>query len=145
MQMLFAHDANESTRRLVEDGMSTGLTNTHTARGFSYLCDRSFARKQCILCPALRHKCCLTLYTKGCICLGKSKSGFPNPKTDHESIKSTLRVDSSDQIQIQIFEIHNFGKGFLKCIFGKRFFWKRNGTEQMPNMYYTEPMLVTTY
>ena len=52
---------------------------------------------------------------------------------------------SSDQIQIQIFEIHNFGKGFLKCIFGKRFFWKRNGTEQMPNMYDTEPMLVTTY
>ena len=49
---------------------------------------------------------------------GKSKSGFPNPKTDfaffvanpktdHESIKSTFRVDSSDQIQIQIFEIHN--------------------------------------
>ena len=53
----------------------------------------------------------------------KSKSRFPNPKTDfriqkrilsffwanpktdHEFIKSTLRVDSSDQIQIQIFEI----------------------------------------
>ena len=29
--------ANESTRRLVEDGMSTGLKNTHTARGFSVL------------------------------------------------------------------------------------------------------------
>ena len=50
--------------------------------------------------------------------LGKSKSGFPNsktdfaffwanPKTDHESIKSTLWVESSDQIQIRIFEIHN--------------------------------------
>ena len=64
MQMLFVHDANESTRRLVEDGMSTGLTNTHTARGFSDLYDWSFARKQCTLCPALRHKCCLTLYTK---------------------------------------------------------------------------------
>ena len=69
-----------------------------------------------------------------CICLGKSKSGFPNPKTDHESIKSTLRVDSSDQIQIQIFEIHNFGKGFEKSIFDKRFFEKRNGTQQMPNI-----------
>ena len=50
--------------------------------------------------------------------MGKSKSGFPNPKTDfaffgtnrkmdHEAIKSTLRMDSSDQIQIRIFEIHN--------------------------------------
>ena len=29
------------------------------------------------------------------------------PKTDHESIKSILRVDYSDQIQIRIFEIHN--------------------------------------
>ena len=28
---------NESTRRLVEDGMSKGLTNMHTARGFSAL------------------------------------------------------------------------------------------------------------
>ena len=33
--------------------------------------------------------------------------GGANPKTDHESVKSTLRVDSSDQIQIRIFEIHN--------------------------------------
>ena len=48
----------------------------------------------------------------------ESKSGFANPKTDfeffwvypetdHESRKSTLRVDSSDQIQVRIFEIHN--------------------------------------
>ena len=146
MQMLFARDANKSTRRLVEDGMSTGLTNTHTARGFSFFCviDRSLENNAFSVLHYVI-KCCLTLYTKGCICLGKSKSGFPNPKTDHESVKSTLRVDSSDQIQIQIFEIHNFGKGFLKCIFGKRFFWKRNGTEQMPNMYDPEPMLVTTY
>ena len=34
--------------------MSTGLTNTHTARGFSDLY-HVFARKQCILCPTLRH------------------------------------------------------------------------------------------
>ena len=39
--------------------MSTGLTNTHTARGFSDLY-HLFARKQCILCPALRDGC-LTL------------------------------------------------------------------------------------
>ena len=33
-----AYDANEyPARRLVEDGMSTGLTNNHTARGFSDL------------------------------------------------------------------------------------------------------------
>ena len=30
-----------------------------------------------------------------------------NPKTAHESIKSRLRADSSDQIQIRIFEVHN--------------------------------------
>ena len=53
-------DANESTRRLAEDGMSTGLTNTHTASGFSVLY-HVFARKQCILCSALRHKSYLTL------------------------------------------------------------------------------------
>ena len=35
-----------------------------------------------------------------------------NPKTDHESINSTLRVDSSDQIQIGILKIHNLS-GFL--------------------------------
>ena len=62
MRQLYAFDANESTRRLAEDGMSTGLTNTHTARGFSVLY-HVFARKQCILCTALRHKSYLTLST----------------------------------------------------------------------------------
>lgn len=33
----YAYVANESTQRLVEEGMSTGLTNAHTARGFSVL------------------------------------------------------------------------------------------------------------
>ena len=47
--------ANESTRRLVEDGMSKGLINTHTARGFSVLY-HLFARKQGLLCSSLRHK-----------------------------------------------------------------------------------------
>ena len=51
------------------------------------------------------------------------------PKTDHESIKSTLRVDSSDKIEIRIFEIHNlsgfFGKGFEKVFFDKRFFQQK--------------------
>ena len=84
----------------------------------------------------------------GCVFPGKSKSGFPNPnpnpdfriqkrilsffwanpKTDHEFIKSTLRVDSSDQIQIQIFEIHNLSvflgkdlkKVFLTSGFSKK-------------------------
>ena len=40
--------------------VSTGLTNTHTARGFSVPYHVS-ARKQCILCSALRHKSYLTL------------------------------------------------------------------------------------
>ena len=70
---------------------------------------------------------------------GKSKYGFPNPKTDfecfwaypktdHEFIKSTLRVDSSDSIEILNFGIHNLsvflGKD-LKSIFDKRFFAKK--------------------
>ena len=36
MRQLYAYDANESIRRLVEDGMSRGLTNTHTARGILF-------------------------------------------------------------------------------------------------------------
>ena len=82
--------------------------------------------------------------------LVKSKSRFrnpktdfaffwTNPKTDHESIKSTLRVDYSD---FRIFEIHNLS-GFLgkdlklKVLlnFDKRFFEKKIGTQQMPYMY----------
>ena len=80
------------------------------------------------------------LFSHGCVFLAKSKSGFPNPKTDfasfwanrktdHESIKSTLRVDSSDQIQIRIFETHNLsvflGKDLKKAfLHDKRFFEK---------------------
>ena len=41
--------------------MSTGLTNTHIARGFSDLY-HAFARKQCILCPVLRHVCIILLH-----------------------------------------------------------------------------------
>ena len=39
---------NQSTRRLVEDGMSTWLTNTHTARGL-FVPNHVFAWKQCIV------------------------------------------------------------------------------------------------
>ena len=62
---------------------------------------------------------------------------------DRESIKSTLRVDSSDQIQIRSF----FGKGFEKSIFDERFFEKRNGKQQTPYMYdiLTETMLWAPY
>ena len=58
MRQLYAYDANdanESTRRLVEDGMRTGLTNTHKTRGF-YVLYPVFARKQRILSSALRQK-----------------------------------------------------------------------------------------
>ena len=60
MRQLYTYGANESTRQLVEEGMSTGLTNTHTAYGFSVLY-HVFALKQCIVCSALRHKSYLTL------------------------------------------------------------------------------------
>ena len=55
------YDANESTRRLVEDWMSTRLTNKHTARGFSIL-HHVFAQKQYILCSGIRHKSYLNYY-----------------------------------------------------------------------------------
>ena len=63
MRQLYAYvanNANESTRGLFEDGMSKGLTKTHAALGFSVLY-RVFARKQLILCLALRYKSYLTL------------------------------------------------------------------------------------
>ena len=79
MRQLYVHVANESTRRLVEHGMSKGLTNTHTARGFSALY-HVFPRKQCILYSALRHKSYLTLpyvtSLRDSICLGTFARGF---------------------------------------------------------------------
>ena len=57
-----ANDANESTQRLVKDGMSMGLTNMYTAREFSVLY-HVFARKQCTICCALRNQSYLTLIT----------------------------------------------------------------------------------
>ena len=116
-------------------------------------------KKVCCMCKVAFFFCLLDL---GYVFLGKSKSAFPdpktncaffgaNPKTDHESIKSTFRVDSSDQIQIRIFEIHNLsvfmGKD-LKKYFWLAVFWKKkNVAQQMPYMYdiLTEPMLVAPY
>ena len=76
---IYAYVANESTLQLVDDGMSTGLTNTHTARGFSVLY-HVFAWKQCILCSALHHKSSLTLpYVTSLwdsFCLGTFVHGF---------------------------------------------------------------------
>ena len=70
-----------------------------------------------------------TLIRAACVVSRKSKSGFPNQKTDHESIKSTLRVDSWNQIQIRSFEIDNLsvflGKDLKKIIFDRRFCEKK--------------------
>ena len=74
MRQLYAYDANESTRRLVKDGMSTGLTNKDTAHGFSVLY-QVFGRKKCSLCSALRHKSYLTLPSRS-RCLGTFVHGF---------------------------------------------------------------------
>ena len=60
MRQLFTYGANESARQLDEEEMSTGLTNTYTAHGFSVLY-HVFALKQCIVCSALHHKSYLTL------------------------------------------------------------------------------------
>ena len=60
MRQLYGYDTNESTRRLVEDGISPAFTNTRTTRGFSVVY-HVFSWKQYILCSALRHKSYLTL------------------------------------------------------------------------------------
>ena len=70
-----ANDANESTRRLVKDGMSTGLTNKDTAHGFSVLY-QVFGRKQCSLCSALRHKRVTLQCLRDSFCLGTFVHGF---------------------------------------------------------------------
>ena len=92
-----------------------------------------------------------TLIRAACVVSRKSKSGFPNQKTDHESIKSTLRVDSWNQIQIRSFEIDNLsvflGKDLKKLFLTGGFSKKKKGTQQMLYMYdfLTEPMLVAPY
>ena len=63
--------------------------------------------------------------------ISESRNGFcvfgANQKTDNESMKYKLRVDSSDQIQIRIFEIHNL----------KRFFFRgRGGGEGIEKKYF---------
>ena len=67
--------------------------------------------------------------------ISKSKNRFrvfwANPQTDNEFIKSTLWVDSSDQIQIRIFEISQserfLGKDLKKSIL-KSGFLNKGGT-----------------
>ena len=63
----------------METGMRTGLPNTHMARGFSVLY-HVFARKQCVLCSALRYKSYLTLpyvtSLRDSFCLGTFAHGF---------------------------------------------------------------------
>ena len=75
MRQLYTYVADESARRLVEDGMSTGLTKKKKAREYSVLC-HVFARKQCILCSGLRHKSYLTL-TKTALCYMASSFILP--------------------------------------------------------------------
>ena len=64
-----------------------------------------------------------------------------NPYNPHSG------VDSSDQIQIRIFEIHNlnvfWGKD-LKKVFLTSGFLNKNGTQQVPYMYdiLTEPIYI---
>ena len=69
MRQLYGYDTNESTRRLVEDGISPAFTNRRTTRGFSVVY-HVFSWKQCILCSALRHKSYLTL--RDSFCLGST-------------------------------------------------------------------------
>ena len=51
----YTYVANEYSRRLVEDGKRTRLTNMNTARRFPVVY-QVFNRKQYILCSALLHK-----------------------------------------------------------------------------------------
>ena len=73
-----------------------------------------------------------TLIRAACVVSRKSKSGFPNQKTDHESIKSTLRVDSWNQIQIRSFEIDNLSV-FWERIWKKLFLTGGFAKKKVPN------------
>ena len=94
------------------------------------------------------------MWSKGAFLGGNPKTDFAvfwvNPKTDHESIKSTLRWI------LQIKSKSGFLKFTIWAFFWeriwKKYFWqavcgKKNGTQQMPYMYdiLTEPMLVAPY
>ena len=83
--------------------------------------------------------------------ISESKSGFcvfggTNPKADHESIKSTFSSDSSDQIQIRIFEIHNLsvfflGKDLKKVFLTERFFDKKKKKTKKKKVFWKEGFL----
>ena len=94
--------------------------------------------------------------------MGKSKSGFPNPKTDFAFFWANRKTDhESKNVHTEggFFGSNSnpnfrdsqserfFGKGFEKSIFDKRFFKKKNCTHQKPYMYdiLTKPMLVGPY
>ena len=55
MREQYTYVINEYSRRLVEDGKSTRLTNMNTAHRFPVVY-HVFSRKQYILCSALLHK-----------------------------------------------------------------------------------------
>ena len=79
MWQLYMYGTNVSTQQLVEEGVSTGLTNMHTAQGFSVLY-HVFALKQCIVSSALHHKSYLALLYVALIwdsfCLGTFVHSF---------------------------------------------------------------------
>ena len=66
-----------------------------------------------------------------------------NPKTDHESIKSTLWVDSLDQIQSGVWDLQSerFLAKDLKKVFLTIGFPNKNGTQPVPYIHdiLTEP------
>ena len=71
MRQPYAYDANESTRRLVEDEMSTGLTNTHTARGFSdRVRSKTMHSRLCITSQKLPYITILCYIDSRFFCLG---------------------------------------------------------------------------
>ena len=105
----------------------------------------SFGDKDLISLRNISGSDCVFFGGKIQIRISESKNGFYVfflliPKMDHESIKSTLRVDSSDQIQIRIFEIHHLSV-FLgkdpKKVFLTSGFPCKNGTQR----FVTEPFV----
>ena len=104
----------------------------------------------------------MILVTRACVTLIQRPNGQrtrrKNPKPEPQNPGSgsiarawsclpTIWVDSSNQIQIRIFDIHSLrcflGKD-LKKVFMTSSFLDKNGTQQMPCIYEipTEPMLV---
>ena len=98
--------------------MNTGLTNTHTARGFSDLY-HVFARKQYILCPALSHGCLTLLYVtsvRDFFCpLEQSRTALLGCHLAASRLRETARWQLTNRCHVAMRPLSNRSQMTSKC------------------------------